>query len=150
MMQTFHFKIRIRDGEGKERWADADKVFAHLMERYTKKVPNGEKPKPYKEKVEYFFNTMDLEWLDALRKAYPNVDIEVELDKSKMWLLSNTPKRNLKKFVNNWLAKAMGSKQHRQTEAAPRVPKYVAPKVEEEDIATPEEIKEMLNIRKKR
>ena len=56
----------------------------------------------------------------------------------------------LKKFVNNWLAKAMGNKQHKQTEAAPRVPKYVAPKVEEEDIATPEEIREMLNIRKKR
>ena len=44
----------------------------------------------------------------------------------------------------------MGNKQHKQTEAAPRVPKYVAPKVEEEDIATPEEIREMLNIRKKR
>ena len=67
MMQTFRFKIRIRDGEGKERWADADKVFAHLLEQYTKQVPNGEKPKPYKEKVEYFFNNMELEWLDALR-----------------------------------------------------------------------------------
>jgi len=150
MMQTFRFKVLIKDGEGKERWADADKVFAHLMERYTKKVPNGEKPKPYKEKIEYFFNTMDLEWLDALRKAYPNVDIEVELNKSKMWLLSNSPKRNLKKFVNNWLAKAMGNKQHKQTEAAPRVPKYIPTKIVEEDVATPEEIREMLNIGRKR
>ena len=69
------FKILISDGE-KERWADADKVFAHLMERYTKTIPKGDKPKPYKEKGEHFFATLDLEWSNALRKAYPNVDID--------------------------------------------------------------------------
>ena len=147
------------DGEGKIRWADSDRVFAHLMERYTKTIPNGEKPQPYKEKVENFFATIDVEWLQALRKAYPNVKIDTELDKIKMWLLSNSPKRNLKKFTNNWLAKAMGQKQNKQTEAAPLYKKHKAPASfmkemgymvsddvtpPEDDIASPEEIKQML------
>ena len=112
------------------------------MERYMKTIPNGDKPQPYKEKVEHFFATIDAEWLQALRKAYPNVKIDTELDKIKMWLLSNSPKRNLKKFTNNWLAKAMGQKQNLQVEAAPLYEKYKAPVME--DIASPEEIKEAL------
>ena len=136
------FKIRISVG-GKERWADADKVFAHLFERYTKTIPSGDKPKPYKEKVENFFANIDAEWLSSLTKAYPNVDIDTELGKVKMWLLSNSPKRNLKKFTNNWLAKSMGNKQNKQTEAV-LYEKYVKPVINEEDIASPEEIQEIL------
>ena len=144
-MPNFRFKLHINVG-GKIRWAEADKVFAHLMERYTKTIPNGEKPQPYKEKVENFFATVDVEWLQALRKAYPNVEIDTELDKIKMWLLSNSPKRNLKKFTNNWLAKAMGQKQNKQTEAV-IYEKYKAPVINDDDIASPEEIKEMLRIK---
>ena len=143
-MPNSRFKIQVKKVSGEIKWADADKVFAHLMERYMKTIPNGEKPQPYKEKVENFFATIDVEWLKALRKAYPNVKIDTELDKIKMWLLSNSPKRNLKKFTNNWLAKAMGQKQNKQTEAAPVYEKYKAPVINDEDIATPEEIKEML------
>ena len=143
MMPNSRFKLQIKEAGGKIRWADADKVFAHLMERYTKTIPNGEKPQPYKEKVENFFATVDVEWLQALRKAYPNVKIDTELDKIKMWLLSNSPKRNLKKFTNNWLAKAMGQKQNKQTEAVV-YEKYKAPVINDDDIASPEEIKEML------
>ena len=141
-MKTSRFKLQVNVG-GKIRWADADKVFAHLMERYMTTIPNGEKPQPYKEKVENFFATIDIEWLQALRKAYPNVKIDTELDKIKMWLLSNQPKRNLKKFTNNWLAKAMGQKQNKQTEAV-IYEKYKAPVINDDDIASPEEIKEML------
>ena len=141
-MQNSRFKLQVNVG-GKIRWADADKVFAHLMERYTKTIPNGEKPQPYKEKVENFFTTIDVEWLQALRKAYPNVKIDTELDKIKMWLLSNSPKRNLKKFTNNWLAKAMGQRNNKQTEAV-IYEKYKAPVINDDDIASPEEIKEML------
>ena len=144
-MPNFRFKLQINVG-GKIRWAEADKVFAHLMERYTKTIPNGEKPQPYKEKVENFFATVDVEWLQALRKAYPNVEIDTELDKIKMWLLSNSPKRNLKKFTNNWLAKAMGQKQNKQTEAV-IYERYKAPVINDDDIASPEEIKEMLRIK---
>ena len=86
------------------------------MDRYTKTIPNGEKPKPYKEKIENFFATIDVEWLSSLRKAYTNVDIDTELGKAKMWLLSNSPKRNLKKFVNNWMAKAMGNRDNNDKE----------------------------------
>ena len=86
------------------------------MERYTKTIPNGDKPKPYKEKVENFFVNIDTEWLSSLKKAYPNVDIDIELGKAKMWLLSNPPKRNLKKFTNNWMAKAMGNKNNNDKE----------------------------------
>ena len=141
-MAISRFKLQVKTSEG-IKWADADKVFAHLMERYTKTIPNGEKPQPYKEKVENFFATIDVEWLQALRKAYPNVEIDTELDKIKMWLLSNSPKRNLKKFTNNWLAKAMGQKQNKQTEAV-IYEKYKAPIISDDDIASPEEIKEML------
>ena len=35
-MPTSRFKIQVSVG-GEIKWADADKVFAHLMERYTKK-----------------------------------------------------------------------------------------------------------------
>ena len=151
-MTISRFKLQIKIG-GEIRWADSDKVFAHLMERYTKTIPNGEKPQPYKEKVTHFFATIDVEWLLALRKAYPNVDIDTELDKIKMWLLSNSPKRNLKKFTNNWLSKAMGQKQNIQKEAAPLYEKYKAPVSPDviygrtpvvEDVASPEEIKELL------
>jgi len=141
-MVNCRFKIRIKDGRG-ERWAEAEKVFAHLFDRYTKNIPNGEKPKPYKEKVEYFFSTIDIEWVSALGQAYPNVDIDTEMNKAKMWLLSNSPKRNLKKFVNNWLAKAMGQKQNKQTEAV-LYEKYIPPVINEDDIASPDEIKDIL------
>tara|TARA_Y100000310_G_scaffold239058_1_gene242607 strand:- start:217 stop:648 length:432 start_codon:yes stop_codon:yes gene_type:complete len=139
---TSRFKIQVKVS-GEIRWADADKVFAHLMDRYTKVIPNGEKPKPYKEKIDNFFATVDVEWLSSLKKAYPNVDIDTELGKAKMWLLSNSPKRNLKKFVNNWMAKAMGNKQNKQTEAV-LYEKYVPPVINEDEIASPDEIKEIL------
>ena len=139
---TSRFKIRIKDRRG-ERWADAHSVFAYLMESYTKSIPEGDKPKPYKEKVEHFFATLDIEWTSALRKAYPNVNIDAELNKSKMWLLSNTPKRNLKKFVNNWMSKAMATRENKKTEAA-KYEKYVAPVINDDDVASPEEIKDIL------
>ena len=142
-MKNSRFKIQVKKVSGEIKWVEADRVFAHLMERYTKTIPNGEKPQPYKEKVENFFATIDGEWLQALRGAYPNVKIDTELDKIKMWLLSNSPKRNLKKFTNNWLAKAMGQKQNKQTEAVV-YEKYKAPVINDDDIASPEEIKEML------
>ena len=142
-MPNSRFKIQVKKMSGEIKWVEANKVFAHLMERYTKTIPNGEKPQPYKEKVENFFATIDVEWLQALRKAYPNVDIDTELCKEKMWLLSNQPKRNLKKFTNNWLAKAMGQQQNKQTEAV-IYEKYKAPVINDDDVASPEEIKEML------
>ena len=138
------FKIQVDVG-GKIKWADADKVFAHLMEQYIKKIPPGEKPAPYKEKVENFFETIDADWVKLLQEAYPNVDIDGELNKAKMWLLSNTPKRNLKKFVNNWMAKAMGERKNKQQPTDGRSDyKPYKPTPMPDDAPTQEELQEIL------
>ena len=144
MMKNSRFKLQVNVG-GKIKWADADKVFAHLMERYIKKIPPGEKPAPYKEKVENFFETIDADWVNLLQEAYPNVDIDGELNRAKMWLLSNTPKRNLKKFVNNWMAKAMGEKKNQQQPADGRtVHEIYKPPPMPDDAPTQEELQEIL------
>ena len=102
------FKIKIKVGE-EERWADASKVFAHLLQEYTKTELKGSKPAPYKDKVNDFFNKIDEEWMEALKKAYPNVNVDQEIQSAKMWLLSNPnkAKSNFKTYLNNWMAKAM-------------------------------------------
>ena len=141
------FKIKIIDGEGRERWADSDKVFAHLIKNYMKAELNGKKPEPYKDKVNNFFNQIDEDWVEALKEAYPNVDVVQELNNAKMWLLSNTKqaKSDFKKFVNNWMAKSMrNGKPETSTNNQSQYEKYVPPVINEEDIATPEEIKEIL------
>ena len=133
-----------------ERWADADKVFAHLIKNYTKAELNGKKPEPYEDKVKNFFKLVDVEWIDALKKAYPNVDVDQELENAKMWLLSNTnqAKSNFKKFINNWMAKAMRTgKQGTSTNNQSNYEKYIPPVINEEDIASPEEIKKILGKR---
>ena len=40
-------------------------------------------------------------------KAFPGINIKNELDKAKMWLISNKSyKKDLKKFCYNWIARA--------------------------------------------
>ena len=75
------FKIKIKVGGEEERWADASKVFAHLLQEYTKSELNGKKPEPYKDKVNSFFSKIDEDWVKALAEAYPSVDIDQELNK---------------------------------------------------------------------
>ena len=144
------FKIRIKVGE-EERWADADNAFAHLMKNYMKSELKGKKPEPYKDKVNNFFNQVDEDWIEALKKAYPNVDVSQELESAKMWLLSNTSqaKSNFKKFLNNWMAKAMrtGKTEKPAEDGRTKYEKYVHPVIKDEDVATPEEIREILRIK---
>ena len=140
------FKIKIKSGS-EERWADADKVFAHLLKEYTKSELNGKKPEPYKDKVDSFFNSIDDSWVIALKEAYPNVEVDQELNNAKMWLLSNTKnaKADFKKFVNNWMAKSMRNvKPQTPQDNQANYKKYVPPVIDEEDIASPEEIREIL------
>ena len=146
---TSRFKIYVKDGRG-ERWADADTVFAHLLGHYSKAELKGKKPVPYKEKVDNFYSSIDAEWLKALKEAYPNVDVEQELNNAKMWLLSNTnqAKKDLKKFTNNWMAKSMRTcKQEVSTNNQAKYEEYKPPVINDEDIASPEEIKEILRRR---
>ena len=142
-----HFKIRIKVGE-EERWVDADKVFTHLIQNYAKAELKGKKPEPYKDKVNSFFKQIDEDWVVALKEAYPNVDIEQELESSKMWLLSNThqAKSNFKKFINNWMAKSMrsGKVETPAVDGRSQYKKYVTPDIPDEDLASPEEINELM------
>ena len=146
---TSRFKIKIKDIRG-ERWADADNVFPHLLKEYTKSELNGKKPEPYKDKVNSFFSKIDDDWVKALAEAYPSVDIDQELNNAKMWLLSNTSqaKSNFKKFINNWMAKAMRTKKvEPSSNTQAQYKKYVPPVINEDDVASPEEIKEILRRR---
>ena len=103
-------KIAI-EKDGKQYYADGDKVFSWLFERYTKY--QGRKGKgailPYDLRVNNFFDQIALEgaWLSDMRKAFPGISIENELEKAKAWLLSNkSHKKDLKKFCYNWIARA--------------------------------------------
>ena len=149
MISRSKFKVRIKVGE-EERWADADKEFAHLIKNYTKAELNGKKPEPYTDKVNSFFKQVDKEWKKALKEAYPNVEVDQELNNAKMWLLSNTKnaKADFKKFVNNWMAKAMRNvKPQTPQDNQANYKKYVPPVIDEEDVASPEEIREILRKR---
>ena len=105
-------KIKIAiEKDGKQYYADGDKVFNWLFERYTKCQGNKRKDKilPYDLRVNNFFDRIVLEgaWLSDMRKAFPGISIENELDKSRAWLLSNKAhKKDLKKFCYNWIARA--------------------------------------------
>ena len=106
-------KIKIAiEKDGKQYYADGDKVFSWLMERYSKyqgrKKTHGA-VLPYDERVNNYIDQIVLEgaWLDDMRKAFPGINIENELDKAKAWLLSNKAhKKDLKKFCYNWIARA--------------------------------------------
>ena len=148
-------KIAI-EKDGKQYYADGDKVFSWLMERYSKyqgRKAAGTALMPYDERVNNFFNQLVLEgaWLDDMRKAFPGINIENELDKSRAWLLSNKAhKKDLKKFCYNWIAKARPQttilqdktradvlKQRKQFAANNNI--YA-----EEDCAEPKDIKDIL------
>ncbi|MDD4980667.1 MAG: hypothetical protein PHC54_05310 [Candidatus Omnitrophica bacterium] len=61
----------------------------------------------YIEGVNRFFNNPDQAWLTSLKKFYPKVNLEEELNKAHAWLISNTrpdkQKRDFKRFIVNWL-----------------------------------------------
>ncbi len=151
-------KIKISiEKDGKQYYADGDKVFSWLIERYSKY--QGRKTHgavlPYDERVNNFFTQIALEgaWLDDMRKAFPGVDIKNELDKAKAWLLSNKAhKKDLKKFCYNWISKANPSftPETRTNEDVRKDRKEYSLKSAyskqygEEDCAEPEEITDIL------
>jgi len=151
-------KIKLSiEKDGKQYYADGDKVFSWLIERYSKY--QGRKTHgavlPYDERVNNFFTQIALEgaWLDDMRKAFPGVDIKNELDKAKAWLLSNKAhKKDLKKFCYNWISKANPSftPETRTNEDVRKDRKEYSLKSAyskqygEEDCAEPEEITDIL------
>ena len=74
-----------------------------------KKSSSLKDKKSYEEFVNEFFDTVRQQpwWLDFV-DAFPNVTTEGELAKAKAWLLANTNRRkkDLKRYLYNWLSKA--------------------------------------------
>ena len=104
---TSRFKLQIQTGEGKVRWADADKVFAHLMQEYTraelKTKANMEKrldkfkvsvlQSDFTEEYEYKLLEEFIEYWVEPNKSGTKMRFELE----KTWNLS----MRIKRWVNN-------------------------------------------------
>ena len=101
-------EIKIRK-DGEEKWVNANKFFEYMVKEYSKVKYDGKKIDPYPDRVNKFYDNIPEELLKMWSKAYPNVDIPVEKEKARAWLLSNTGKsrKDLKRFTNNWLSGAM-------------------------------------------
>ncbi len=63
---------------------------------------------PYQDRVKSFFQNLDQNWLSEIKKAFPKINLEEEFKLMRAWLISNPdrPKKNLKRFVMNWLNNA--------------------------------------------
>ena len=103
-------EIKIRK-DGQEKWVNADKFFDYMIKEYSKVKYEGKKVEPYPDRVNKFYDNIPKELIDMWAKAYPNVDIKAEAEKSRAWLLSNTnkAKKDFKNFTNRWLGKACQS-----------------------------------------
>ena len=105
MSMFFEIKVRV---DGQEKWVDGKKVFDYLIKEYSKVIYEGKVVEPYPERVNKFYDGLPKDLIDMWSKAYPNVDIKVECERSRGWLLSNTnkAKKDFKNFTNRWLGKA--------------------------------------------
>ena len=94
---------------GEKKRVDSRKFFDYMLIEHSKVKYDGKKIDPYPDRVNKFYDNIPKELLDMWAKAYPNVDIAVEKEKARAWLLSNTGKsrKDLKRFTNNWLSSAM-------------------------------------------
>ena len=155
MKDKIEIPVRIN---GNNKWIPIEE-FANLFE--SKEISTKGMPLSYPKRVEQFFlklHTLE-EVIQIWREAYPNVDLDTELKKIKAWLLTNTrtPKKDFKRFINNWLSKASENKSRynynpgeiSEAEAEARSKKKaedMRKTLEHYDSikATPEEIKEIL------
>ena len=93
---------------GKDKYVDFRKLFDYMITEYSKVKYDGKKVDPYPDRVVTFYDNIPKDLIAQWKDAYPNVDIEGECKKAKVWLLSNTNKikKNFRKFTNNWLSRA--------------------------------------------
>ena len=73
------------------------------------------KVKPYKDRVNDYFDDLTENFVNEMKEAYPNIDVNQELTNSKMWLLSNTnrAKKNFGAYINRLLGKAMDNNSYK-------------------------------------
>ena len=102
----FH-EIKVRQN-GEEKWVDARKWFDYMCKEYSQVKYDGKKIEPYADRVNKFFDNIPEDLIKMWSKAYPNVDVKMECEKSRAWLLTNTnkAKKDFKGFTNRWLARA--------------------------------------------
>ena len=144
-------EIKIRK-DGEEKWVNADKFFEYMIKEYSKVKYEGKKVDPYPDRVNKFYDNIPKELIDMWRKAYPNVDVKAELEKSRVWLLSNTnkAKKDFKGFSNRWLGKACQSGGSIPIQMEHTIEKQIVKRKEyveqaTQDSATDEERRQILN-----
>ena len=155
MSLFFEIKVRIN---GKEEWKDAKKVFKYLLEDYSKVSYGGKIADPYITRIDKFYSDIPQALLDSWKEAYPNVNIDQEIQKCKAWLISNTSKakKDFKRFTNNWLAKAMENGGQIPVELSDRkLEQQIQKRKEYEkqamvDVAPPEFIKDIIEQTKRK
>jgi len=149
-------EIKIRQ-DGEEKWVDARKFFDYMIKEYSKVKYDGKKVSPYEDRVNKFYDNIPVNLIEMWKKAYPNVDIKGECERSRVWLLSNTnkAKKDFKGFTNRWLGKACQSggsipvqMEHTIEKAIIKRKEYVEQATQ--DSASREEIQEILaDVKKK-
>tara|TARA_R100001015_G_C4549007_1_gene111302 strand:- start:232 stop:735 length:504 start_codon:yes stop_codon:yes gene_type:complete len=97
--------------DGKKTRVSLQKVIKDSLEEISKVSYKGKKIEPYEDRIVKFYDNMPDKLVKEWSLAYPNVDIKAECAKARVWLMSNTnkPKRNFKRFTNNWLSTAMNN-----------------------------------------
>jgi len=144
-------EIKIRK-DGKEQWVNAHKFFEYMLKEYSKVKYTGKAVSPYEDRVNNFYDNIPTNLIEMWSKAYPNVDIKGECERSRVWLLSNTnkAKKDFKGFTNRWLGKACQSGGSIPVQMEQKVEKQIKRHKEymhqaEQRSATPEEISEILS-----
>ena len=144
-------EIKIRK-DGKEQWVNAHKFFEYMLKEYSKVKYTGKAVSPYEDRVNNFYDNIPDNLIKMWQKAYPNVDIKGECEKSRVWLLSNTnkAKKDFKGFTNRWLGKACQNGGSIPVQMEQKVEKQIIKHKEymkkaEERSATPQEISEILS-----
>lgn len=100
------------------------------QEQEHKRKELSEKPKPVssdspfslpcEDGSEFIFDDI---YLAAARKAYPQIDIAMQIAKARAWLEGNPTKkktrRGMKKFLNGWLARSQADAEKNKTTTGP-------------------------------
>lgn len=106
-------KLRIE--EGKNNTSCASDLFA-----------DAQSPQQKKQKIIFdgqFIKGYSQEDLDALSKAYPAITVTTEIMKASAWLVANPKnvKKNVARFVNNWLSRAQDRAPSQSDKSRPSV-----------------------------
>jgi len=106
-------------GQLKDRRRDTTKELKNVKNE--KNINGSVRVKPYTERIEAYFSSIQVDLLKTWSEAYPNINVAYEIKKAKAWLISNpkNAKSNFSKFLNNWLSRAMENPSSKSSIAQP-------------------------------